>query len=113
MNRWNNFLKNSNFESRFRLLVLIGFPLWVCSLPLFHFAVLPWLAGFLMPYALTGVIKRHPTLPVIVVVAMVLSCYIAFQFDLSSFQTTLVCCWTWFSLAFAAGTQWWTLSSED
>ncbi|MBX3166502.1 MAG: hypothetical protein KF760_03780 [Candidatus Eremiobacteraeota bacterium] len=113
MNRWNNFLKQTDFQARFRLLVLILFPLWVCSLPLFHFALVPWLAGFLTPYVLTGLFQRYPRLPVVLVSGMLLSCYILCQVKLSSFQTTLLCCSTWFSLAFAAGTQWWTLSSGD
>ena len=112
MTRWKTFLKNTDFRARFRLLVLIVFPLWVCSLPLFHFAVFPWLAGFLVPYAFTGFFQRNPRWQVVITVAMLLSCYVLFQFKLSSLQTTLTCCWLWFCLAFGAGTQWWTLSSK-
>ena len=113
MNRWKTFLKNTDFRARFRLLLLIVFPLWVCSLPLFHFAVWPWLAGFLMPYALTGLFRRNPRLKFFLTVGMLLSCYLLFQLKLSSVNTTVLCCWVWFCLAFGAGAQWWSLSSED
>lgn len=113
MKRWKNFLRQTDFESRFRLLALMGLPLWVCTLPLFHFAIFPWLGGFLLPYTMTGLFRRSPNLQVYLVLGMVLSCFVAFQFRLSNLQTTLLCGWAWFALAFAAGTQWWTLSSDD
>ena len=92
---------------------MIVFPLWVCTLPLFHFALFPWLAGFLMPFPLTDLFRRKPGLQLWLTLGMLLSCLVLFQLKLSSSNTTLLCCWVWFCLAFGAGTQWWQLSTDD
>ena len=112
MKRWSNFLKNSDFESRIRLLALIAFPLWVLSLPVCRFAISPWVAGLIAPYFLMRLFDRYPRLPLFLIAGAMISCKILFMLDLSGSQSTLVCCWAWFCLGFGGGFQWWSLSED-
>lgn len=112
MKRWKTFWKNSDGEARFRLFALLAFPMWVLSLPICRFAIAPWLLGLLAPFPLMSAFQRYPRMPVLLIVAGLLSCQVLFALDLPGLQATLACCWAWFWLGFGAGLQWWSLSAD-
>lgn len=106
--RWQIYLRNSDLLSRLRHLLLIVFPLWVCTLPLFHFALIPWLIGFFTPWPLSGLFRRHPGLRAGLILGLLGSCFLLFGVFSNQLKDYVwpACAWLWFTLAFAAGTQW-------
>jgi len=90
--------------------MLVAFPLWVASLPLFHFVLIPYALGLLLPLPLTVVLRQRPKLNAALPVVLLASC-VAVLYPFDHPQTVRWCCaWLWFCLAFAAGHEFWTVS---
>lgn len=104
------YFQRTEWGDRLRLAALVLFPLWVASLPLFQFVLIPYALGFLLPLTLLGVLRPRPklraALPLVLLASSLASLY-----PFESPQAIRWCCaWLWFCLAFAAGHEFWTIT---
>lgn len=104
------FADRTSWGGRIKLLILILFPAWVSSFPLFHYTFGPWLLGLLLPGLLVGFFRDRPKVQFGVVIVMMGSCVLGVYLADSPRHRDIVwwvCGWLWFCLAFAGGLQFW------